>query len=839
MEKEFEKEKISNNSTSYTHGEDNYIPYSCHYDDYTILTKNGELLQTFKITGLGSDNPSDLLLELRSRVREALCGVIDTQNISVWIHTMRRSANLVREEKTSYRIAELANEVWRQKNYWREKYVNDLYVTIIHRSIDFNFNSLTGFLKSLAFGKLKQNYKDYLNQSRDVLQSYVDFIMEKLSDFEPHKLGIYFENKEVYSENITFFNNLLHFKELKLPLPVKDISEMLALHKIATGVNTLEVVHQGEKRFAKILSLKHYQDLPQEVISRILQLPFECFVSEAVEFVPYKDIKPKFNDYNYITSISQDELVREASGITEIEEQDDSQNTSFCKRQITITIFSDRIEQLDKNVTKLAETINYIGFASALEDIDMEAVYWSQLPGNFPFIKRSQGGLTKHIASFSGLHTSPMGSKTSAWGDFITILRTSDATAYFFNFHPKNSQTGNTIIVGTKNNGKTTLQNFLVSQAMYKDPSVLYVTGNSSSKAFLRLLGGEWQDIGDEYLKGLNPFLMEDTEENRNFLYNFILNIIDTKQHQKLAKKGEDEDVEPEDLGEASKYIVEALMREKPEDRKLSKITEYFDFELNEFTQELYGYLKPWIEEGRYQELLQSTEENMDLNKSYMGLDLSELTKASFKNKNFPSRENLIPAYYENEYNNEIFRSNVIYYLLYKYISQKQDTSPTLIVLDELFELINDNCIEILQNIIDLAESKNCILLVSANGFEFEKNKDGSHLVDFYKIFDTQILMCNEDIQRQRFSDFEMSEREMEVIKSLKPLYRNFILRQNESSIQAEVNLSISQPLTEIFSNGEKHYDKLEEMINKQGGDYNKATDAFMEKLGKKHGGNE
>ena len=27
------------------------IPYACHYDDYNLLTKNGELMQVIKIEG--------------------------------------------------------------------------------------------------------------------------------------------------------------------------------------------------------------------------------------------------------------------------------------------------------------------------------------------------------------------------------------------------------------------------------------------------------------------------------------------------------------------------------------------------------------------------------------------------------------------------------------------------------------------------------------------------------------------------------------------------------------------------------------------------------------------
>jgi type IV secretion system protein VirB4 len=826
------EDNISKSNVTFTQGENSYIPYSCHYNDNTVLTKNGELLQTFKIVGLGADNPSDLLLELRRRVREALNDNIDTQNISIWIHTMRRSANLVKESHTSYRLAEIANEYWREKNYWRDKFVNDLYITVLHRSVDFNYNSLRGFLKSLSFKVLKQSYSQYLAQSHDILNSYVNSIMEQLSDFEPHKLGVYFEHQEVYSENITFFNRLLHFWEIKLPLPVKDISEMLSLHKIAAGTDTIEVIYQGEKRFAKIISLKHYQELPQEVLAKVLQLPFEYYISETVEFIPQSEAKEAFKDYSFITGISEDSDIREATDLTEFTEPTQQGETKYCKRQFSITVFADNIANLNKNIKKLSETINSIGLINVLEDIDMEAVYWSQLPGNFSFIKRTHEGLSKYIASFSSLHTSPLGSKSSVWGNFITILRTADATAYFFNFHSKSNGKGHTLVSGAANNGKTTLQNFLTSQAMYKNPNLLYITSNQDNHSFLRLLGGEWRDIGDEFAANLNPCLLENTEENRDFLYNFILSIVRTKQDASInSSEQKDLFYEKNDFSEATKHIVQSIMQEKPENRKLSKLPELYDFEYNDLTKELYGYLKPWIEEERYQGVLQSENENFDLSNSLLGLDLSTLTKSTFREQNFPSMENLIPQYYKNEFNNEIYRTHLLYYLLYRYLTEKQNNEPTIIVLDELFALINDNCIEVLNSLFELAEAKNCMFLISANGFEFEKDKDGSHLVEFYNMFDTQFLLCNEDIQRERFSDFNMSDEEIKAVKSLKPLYRNFVLRQDSNSIRAEVNLSISQPLLKILSEGGKYIGDIEGLISRGENDLNKITDKLMDRL--------
>jgi type IV secretion system protein VirB4 len=440
--------------------------------------------------------------------------------------------------------------------------------------------------------------------------------------------------------------------------------------------------------------------------------------------------------------------------------------------------------------------------------------------------------MSKYLASFTSLHSSPLGSKSSVWGEFITILRTSDATAYFFNFHSNTLSTGHTLIAGTSNNGKTTLQNFLTSQAMYKNPRMLYVTSNDDSRSYLRLLGGQWKDLGSENSPTFNPFLLEDNESNRDFLYNFILNIVKTKQEASLKNQSNDDlFYEKSDFSQESQNIVQALMKEKPENRKFSKLPELYDFEYNDLTKELYEYLKPWIEEQRFEGILQANREEFDFSSPILGLDISAFTKLTFNQENFPSKDNLIPQYYIDEFNNEIYRTSLVYYLLYRYLIDKQDDYPTIIVLDELFDLIHDECIEVLNSLFELAESKNCIFIVSANSFEFDKYKEGEILSEFYKKFDSQFLMCNQDIKRERFSDFDMSDEEIRIVKSLKPIYRNFVLRQDGNSIQAEVNLSISQPLLKIFSEGGKYIEDIEGLIAKEDSNINKIAEKLIDKL--------
>ena len=107
----------------YNNSAEHFIPIACHYDANTLLTKNGELLQTIQINGINSENISDKLFNLRDVVRSAISKNVTSKKFAFWIHTVRRKTNL--DDTTPYNKLLPANihHIWRQKNYWDDKQI--------------------------------------------------------------------------------------------------------------------------------------------------------------------------------------------------------------------------------------------------------------------------------------------------------------------------------------------------------------------------------------------------------------------------------------------------------------------------------------------------------------------------------------------------------------------------------------------------------------------------------------------------------------------------------------------------------------------------------------------
>ena len=78
--------------------DEDFVPYVCHYDQNTILTKNGELLQIIRVTGFSNSSAVLEMISLRDAVRDSLKKNIQDVNYALWFNTLRRKKILVRVE---------------------------------------------------------------------------------------------------------------------------------------------------------------------------------------------------------------------------------------------------------------------------------------------------------------------------------------------------------------------------------------------------------------------------------------------------------------------------------------------------------------------------------------------------------------------------------------------------------------------------------------------------------------------------------------------------------------------------------------------------------------------
>lgn len=775
-----------------------FIPYVCHYDASTLLTKNGELLQTIKIVGFSYETiGADKSIDLRSTVRKAILENIKTDNYALWFHTVRRKKNLDPGGDYDQIFVHDNHAAWSNKNYWHDKYVNELYITIIREGESVKISNFKKFINSFSFKAQKNYHEKSLEKSYLELNKLVDSTLEILQTYGARRLTILVDEEGAYSEPLQFFDKIIYLSERRTPIPLTDLSNYLATHKIAFGNNAFEVKNKQNKYFGAILSIKEYYEMSTEAIDRFLQLPQQFVITQCIEFTDSSQALAEFEYQDYILRLSDDQELRKLIGNEQIFSQLKGSRTEFGYQQLTITLIADNLKKLDLEIQRSANELSKLGIISIREDINMENCFWSQLPANFTFIRRKSAINTKSMGGFASLHNFPAGRLKNIWGQAVTLLRTALGTPYFFSFHDQDC--GHTLIEGPPYSGRATITNFLVAESYKYHPKILIIDHQNRSELTTRAMNGLYYQLHDELLENqtitLNPLLLEDTVANRKFINNWLTIILkdddlEKDQNQQLV------------INEAVNKLFELPSNK----RRLKYAKEFFceeQFEL--LNNHLLVKLADWQAEGKYGYLFDNEFDNLLLDQSIMAFDLTEFLSYS------PTVYLLLASYLFQVFNNNI------------------GNQPSILVINDAFNILNNEyIINILPEWLDYLTANNAILVINLCLSEQKINKDLAEVL--LNKFVTKFYLPNADANQYQDS-LKLSNQEVQLIKSIKLINRNFILNQNSESIIAELNLSGMDSILAILASNKQARVLIDQLIDQVGDQPNDWLPIFYQRF--------
>ncbi|MCB2081601.1 MAG: hypothetical protein KDD76_03120, partial [Rickettsiales bacterium] len=219
-----------------------FLPYTCHYDPHTLLTKNGELVQVIKLTGFNFESIASAnqeRLPVRTAIRKAIAEAIQVPEYAIWLHTVRRRTNLAPTGNHKDTFSKMLNQAWVERHDWTHKYMNELYITVIIQGTSLALSEPKNFLRSLAVWKERRYHTQFLENSCAKLTEAVDILLENLRPFGARRLstikgrdGIY------YSEPMQFFCKIINLEEEPFPMALQDLSEVMPQrHQVFFGFN--------------------------------------------------------------------------------------------------------------------------------------------------------------------------------------------------------------------------------------------------------------------------------------------------------------------------------------------------------------------------------------------------------------------------------------------------------------------------------------------------------------------------------------------------------------------------------------------------------------------------
>ena len=445
----------------------NFIPYYRLWDDDTVLMKQNWLLKVVKVEGYSFETADDEDVDIRKNIRNQLLRGISSGSFALYFHIIRRRQNACSNNFANSRLqnyfADNLNRKWVKKSSGSQSFVNDLYITIIRKHDNKGVAVLEHLFKKLNRAASQSAFQEDMKDSHEELNEITNRVAASLRDYSPKILGVERTKDGVYSEILEFFSKILNCGiSNRVLVPKMDLAEYLPSNRLYFGDNAIEIIEPSKVRYAGLISLKEYgQSTSAGMLDVFLQLPYEFIITQSFQFTNKQIAINKMQLQQNRMIQSEDKAISQIAEISKALDDSMSGRIAFGEHHLTILCVEDSIRALEGAISLAdAELIN-TGVYSVREKINMEPVFWAQLPGNFDFIVRKSVINTLNLAGFVSLHNYPTGKKfNNYWGEAVTILETTSGTPFFFNFHVRD--VGHTTIIGPTGAGKTVLMNFFM-----------------------------------------------------------------------------------------------------------------------------------------------------------------------------------------------------------------------------------------------------------------------------------------------------------------------------------------------------------------------------------------
>ncbi|MBM3617929.1 MAG: hypothetical protein FJX23_05215 [Alphaproteobacteria bacterium] len=758
--------------------EQDYIPYACHFDHETLLTKNGELMQTIKIVGFSFESIESEGADLRETIRAAIAAGLNSTSFAVWFHTIRRRKNLSPGGQYKEFFPRVAHEAWNNHNDWQHKYTNELFITIVRDGETSSLKSPLRFVRSLVISRDLAAREDHLREMHEELNAATGRMLDKLKVFGARKLSVFKKDGVHYSEPLRFLGKILKLREEEVSMEDNDLSDTLASHKVQFGHDALEVRAPDEsRRFGAILTVKEYHEISLSAIDKFLQLPEEFIVTQTMDFInPAKAVK-SFSQQHRITQISKDTRLARVSGLEDIMQSMTGSPTDFGEHQITIFMIADDLKHLNRYLENTIDVLSSLGIVVMREDLRLEEAYWSQLPGNFAFLRRLKPINSARIGGFANLSNYPAGKAAdNHWGPAVTVFHTAAQTPYFFNFH--NGSVGHTSIIGPYGAGKTVLLNFLLSESRKFDTKLFFFDYQHNSEVFIHALGGKYHHVTPGGL-GLpvNPLQLEPNDVNRNFVSLWLEALY--FQHSQTFPTENEERL----LGET----LDQFFTLPQEQRTLAGFVAL----LSQTDARLAGHFGNWHSGGALSGVFGHAEDALQFDGLVHGFDMTGIVEDWYS----------VPA--------------VMLYLLHR-IMHELDGTPAIIVMDEAWNLLdNPFFAPRIQGWLEAVSARNALVIFATESIEGASQSAISGEV-FSKIA-TQIYLPDPAPGDAYTEVFGLNENEFDLLSLMSPEQRHFLLKKGEEAIVAQLNLVGLEKLLQVLSSQQRGREVLSAVIAERG----------------------
>lgn len=756
-----------------------HLPYARHIDGVTIETRDGLLMQTIRLGGFLFETADSDELNYRSALRDAMLRTLGSSRFAIYHHVIRRSADASLERVTADDFSARLDQRWHETLSSKQLFVNDLFVTIIRRPLQ----GRIGIVDQLRgwFAKGSQKTANLIAAEKHALDRAREALVASLNAYDPRVLGVYDTPDGKRSELLEFLSCLFNAEMRPVALPHGDLGHFIPSRRVSFGQDAVELGPAGDtaRRFVALVSIKDYPGSTfPGMFDELYRLPFELHISQSFALVERAQALGKMNLALRRMQSVEDEALSLRGELTEAKDEVAAGRAGFGEHHTTIAVHTDDLKLLNSNVAEVIALLADLGINAVREDIALEPTFWAQFPANFRYIGRRGLVSTTNFAGLASLHNFPVGrAQDNHWGEAVTLLETTAAGPYFFNFHK--SDLGNFTVIGPSGSGKTVVLNFLLAQARRFHPRIVFFDKDRGAELFIRAIGGSYDRLSPGTPSGLNPLQLENTPRNRQFLLDWISLLSGSANSAELDQ---------------IKDAIETSYQQPVERRRLRYLVELFRGGARPSPADLYSRLRPWWGNGERAWLFDNERDLTDLDADTVGFDMTAIL------------------------DDPISRTPAMFYFFHR-VEERLDGTPSIIVIDEGWKALDDEVfVRRIKDWEKTIRKRNGVV-----GFATQSAQDALESQIASAIIEqaaTQIFMINPKARAEDYiNGFGLSRHEFDLVRMLPDNSHCFLIKHGRESVVARLDLSGEREILTILSGRESTVRLFDELVGKTGPD--------------------
>ncbi|WP_294327205.1 VirB4 family type IV secretion/conjugal transfer ATPase [uncultured Sphingomonas sp.] len=755
-----------------------HLPYARHVDDHTVATRDGMLMQVIHLRGLLFETADTEEINYRKALRDAMLRSIGTSRFALYHHVVRRRAEVALDGSFPDAFSARLDAAWQARLSAKRMYVNDIFLTLVRRPLQ----GRVGIADRIGdwFGRGTDVRAQEAADLRE-LSTARDTLLAQLGQYAPRLLGVYDTDAGPCSEPLEFLSSLLNAEMRPVLLPMQDVGDYLPYRRVSFGQETVELgPHGGAPRgFCALVAIKDYPSRTSPgMLDDLLRLPIELVVSQSFGFVDRQATLGRMNLALRRMRSAEDEAVSLRTELSQAKDEAAAGRAGFGEHHMTIAVRGDTPAAVDAHVAEVQAALADLGIIAVREDIALEPAFWAQFPGNFKYIVRRALISTGNFSGFASSHNFPVGRATANhWGDAVTMLETTAAGPYHFNFHT--GDLGNFTVIGPSGSGKTVVLNFLLAQARRFDPRIVFFDKDRGAELFMRAIGGRYDVLRPGTAAGLNPLQLEDTPANRQFLIDWIAQLAGGADLDDIAR---------------IKDAVDANFDQPFEYRRLRHLVALFRGGHRPHAADLWARLRPWWGDGERAWLFDNPQDLTDISAKAVGFDMTAIL------------------------DDPTVRTPAMMYLFHR-VEERLDGTPAIIVVDEGWKALDDDAfVARIKDWEKTIRKRNGIV-----GFATQSAQDALESRIASAIIEqaaTQIFMANPKARAEDYmTGFGLTRHEYDLVRTLPDDAHAFLIKHGSDSVVARLDLTGEREILTILSGRERTVRLLDDVRAEVGDD--------------------